>query len=57
LLGEWAAQIALTGLVDARAEAAVTAELARGGEAADLARGDRPASTQLIPGTVSKSGT
>jgi hypothetical protein len=43
LLREGTAQVALDGLVDARAEAAVAGELARGSEAADVAdlSGDR----------------
>jgi hypothetical protein len=36
LFGEWPAQVALAGLVDARAEAAVAGELARGCEAGDV---------------------
>src|SRR5439155_26198213 len=52
LLGERAAQVALAGLVDARAEARVAGELARCGEAVDVAEfgGDRVGEHPADPG-------
>src|SRR5207253_1990294 len=52
LLREWAAQVTLAGLVDARAEAAVAGELARCGEAVDVAElgGDRVREHPADPG-------
>jgi hypothetical protein len=52
LLGERAAQVALARLVDTRAEAAVAGELARAGEAADVAElgGDRVGEYPADPG-------
>src|SRR5215207_6229659 len=52
VLGERAAAVGLTGLVDARAEAAVAGELARAGEAADVAEfgGDRVGEHPADPG-------
>jgi hypothetical protein len=52
LFGERAAQVALSGLVDARAETAVAGELAPGGEAVDVADlgGDRVGEHPADPG-------
>ena len=62
LLGERAAQVALTGLVDARAEAGVAGEFARAGEAVDVAElggdrvGEHPADPRARCRATARSG-